>query len=121
MSKLMDLFSMSNFQFLLTLQLYDIYNEREKVRRMKENQCTVKSENVCSRNMNCRIIFFKIKIKRGFPNKFSKLSGEQNQTWKKAEIFLLWKILHLYFQKKTYFLWKCLMAHLIFGIFIVYK
>ena len=57
------------------------------------------------------------------------------QTWKKArtrghcprkflrivEIFWLWKIMHLYFQKKTNFLWKCLMKHLIFGIFIAYK
>ena len=25
-----------------------------------------------------------------------------------------------FFQKKTYFLWKCLMEHLIFGIFIAY-
>ena len=31
-----------------------------------------------------------------------------------AEIFGLWKIIHLYFQKKTYFLWKCVMKHLIF-------
>ena len=58
-----------------------------------------------------------------------------NQTWKKArtrghcprkflriaEIFWLWKIMHLYFQKKTYFLWKCLMKHLIFGISIAYR
>ena len=57
------------------------------------------------------------------------------QTWKKArtrghcprkflrivEIFWLWKIMHLYFQKKTYFLWKCLMKHLIFGIFTAYR
>ena len=57
------------------------------------------------------------------------------QTWKKArtrghcsrkllriaDIFWLWKIMHLYFQKKTCFLWKCLIKHLIFGIFIAYK
>ena len=36
------------------------------------------------------------------------------------EIFWLWKIMRLYFQKKTYSLWKCLMKHLIFGIFIAY-
>ena len=28
--------------------------------------------------------------------------------------------MHLYFQKKTLFLWKYLMKHLIFGIFIAY-
>ena len=50
----------------------------------------------------------------------------QGQTWKKArtrghcprkflriaEIFKLLKIMHLYFQKKTFFLLKCLMKHL---------
>ena len=57
------------------------------------------------------------------------------QTWKKARtrrhcprkflriaaIFLLWKIMHLYFQKKRNNLWKWLMKHLIFSIFIAYK
>ena len=41
--------------------------------------------------------------------------------WRIGEIFWLWKIMHLYFQKKTYFLWTCLMKHLIFGIFIDYE